>query len=329
MAANGWTDTQDLGYDATKLPLGKLSQGTIGRGYQVLKDLWALLDDPSLASSQHQLPVAKATERLSDLYYSYIPHIFGRSRPPVIGNYLLLKREVELMDSLTGLKDADNITKPDVDGGQPIHHLELCYRRLGLETMTLVDNGSQEFHELGQYLVKTRGETHAVRYQIRDIFRVERCGECERFEGSRAARQGDADGDRRLLWHGSRVSNFGSILSQGLRIAPPEAPANGYMFGKGIYLADMSSKSANYCCARLSGGEALLLLCEVELGGPMLQLLNHDGNAGELARGKGMASVQGKGAIAPHAWKDAGCVHPALQGVTMVGVDVPVIVRRR
>lgn len=31
---------------------------------------------------------------------------------------------------------------------------------------------------------------------------------------------------------GSRASNFGGILSQGLRIAPPEAPVNGYMFGK-------------------------------------------------------------------------------------------------
>lgn len=32
-----------------------------------------------------------------------------------------------------------------------------------------------------------------------------------------------------------------------LRIAPPEAPVSGYMFGKGIYLADVVSKSANYC----------------------------------------------------------------------------------
>lgn len=29
---------------------------------------------------------------------------------------------------------------------------------------------------------------------------------------------------RKLLWHGSRISNWYGILSQGLRIAPPEAP---------------------------------------------------------------------------------------------------------
>ena len=41
-----------------------------------------------------------------------------------------------------------------------------------------------------------------------------------------------------LLWHGSRMTNYAGILSSGLRIAPPEAPVTGYMFGKGIYLAD-------------------------------------------------------------------------------------------
>jgi hypothetical protein len=65
-----------------------------------------------------------------------------------------------------------------------------------------------------------------------------------------------------MLWHGSRVSNFVGILSQGLRIAPPEAPVSGYLFGKGIYLADMAEKSIHYC--RSHGQDAaLILLIEV------------------------------------------------------------------
>jgi poly [ADP-ribose] polymerase len=46
-----------------------------------------------------------------------------------------------------------------------------------------------------------------------------------------------------LLWHGSRTSNYVGILSNGLRIAPPEAPHNGYVYGKGIYMADKVSLS--------------------------------------------------------------------------------------
>jgi poly [ADP-ribose] polymerase len=42
-----------------------------------------------------------------------------------------------------------------------------------------------------------------------------------------------------LLWHGSRQGNFAGILSEGLRIAPKEAPSTGFMFGKGIYFADL------------------------------------------------------------------------------------------
>ena len=49
-----------------------------------------------------------------------------------------------------------------------------------------------------------------------------------------------------LLYHGSTLFNFMGILSQGLRIAPPEAPPTGYMFGKGIYFADMFDKSSGY-----------------------------------------------------------------------------------
>jgi poly [ADP-ribose] polymerase len=72
--------------------------------------------------------------------------------------------------------------------------------------------------------------------------------------------------NRTLLWHGSRLTNFVGILSQGLRIAPPEAPVTGYMFGKGVYFADMSSKSANYCFTSPDSNTGILLLCEVALG---------------------------------------------------------------
>lgn len=68
---------------------------------------------------------------------------------------------------------------------------------------------------------------------------------------------------RMLLWHGSRMSNWFSILSQGLRIAPPEAPCTGYMFGKGVYFADSSSKSSNYCFPTKTKNVGLAVLCDV------------------------------------------------------------------
>jgi len=88
-----------------------------------------------------------------------------------------------------------------------------------------------------------------------------------------------------LLWHGSRLTNFVGILSQGLRIAPPEAPSTGYMFGKGVYFADMVSKSANYCYASTQNNISCMLLCEVALGN-MNEKFYADYNANILPIGK-------------------------------------------
>lgn len=92
------------------------------------------------------------------------------------------------------------------------------------------------------------------------IFKIRRKGESSRFEPFKKL------DNRKLLWHGSRTTNYAGILSQGLRIAPPEAPVTGYMFGKGIYFADMVSKSANYCSTTKSNNTGLMLLCDVALG---------------------------------------------------------------
>ncbi len=304
----------DLNYDAKKLPLGKLSDATITRGFQALKDLSALFDDNSLAETKYGKTLDEAIESLSNLFYTTIPHAFGRHRPPVIKEYVLLKKEIELLESLSDMKDAELIMK--VKSAQVhLHPLDRQFNELGMREMTALDPTSHEFVELSDYLSETRAATHDVKYTVEHIFRIERQGERDRFDKSAFAGRPK---DRRLLWHGSRATNFGGILSQGLRIAPPEAPASGYMFGKGIYLADMSSKSANYCCSYVSGGTALLLLCDVELGKPMLSLTGASYTAGEDAKAKGMYATWGQGRTAPKLWKDAGCVHPDLAGVKMV-----------
>uniref|UniRef100_Q8X0P2 Poly [ADP-ribose] polymerase n=1 Tax=Neurospora crassa TaxID=5141 RepID=Q8X0P2_NEUCS len=310
-----------LKYDRNKLPLGKLSKATIMRGFQALKNLSELFADPAKAS-QYGLPYQQAVEHLSNTYYSVIPHAFGRERPPVIAADEQLKQEIELLENLSDLKEASNIMKVDKTKFD-VHPLDRQYQGLKMQEMTPLDRASTEFAQLADYLVETRGNTHGLNYQVEEIFRIERQGEFDRFDQSDYA-----DGkmklkkNRKLLWHGSRSTNFGGILSQGLRIAPPEAPVNGYMFGKGVYLADMSSKSAGYCCAYMSNGTALLLLCEAELGDPIQELTGADYNAGEHAKQKGMLSTWGKGGTGPLKWKDAGAVNPALQGVMMPDTSV-------
>ena len=49
-----------------------------------------------------------------------------------------------------------------------------------------------------------------------------------------------------LLWHGSRLTNWVGILSQGLRIAPPEAPVTGYM----VRIVETAMASERFCKAK-------------------------------------------------------------------------------
>jgi Poly(ADP-ribose) polymerase catalytic domain len=108
-------------------------------------------------------------------------------------------------------------------------------------------------------LKNTHASTHnQYSLDLLDCFEVKRQGEDERYKKSIH--------NKILLWHGSRLTNFVGILSQGLRIAPPEAPVTGYMFGKGVYFADMVSKSANYCFTNPTNNTGILLLCEVACG---------------------------------------------------------------
>jgi Poly(ADP-ribose) polymerase catalytic domain len=68
------------------------------------------------------------------------------------------------------------------------------------------------------------------------------------------------------LWHGSRFSNYVGIITQGLKIAPPEAPHTGYVHGKGIYFANEIGLSFSYGWPSLSGGVGVYILAEVALG---------------------------------------------------------------
>lgn len=109
------------------------------------------------------------------------------------------------------------------------------------------------------------------------------------------------------------------MQSLGLRIAPPEAPANGKAFGKGIYLADRASKSAAYCDPWTSGQTGLLLLCETQLGHPAYVRRDHEYNAADSMKKKGLISTKmaENPVNEPLKWMDAGIANAELNGTFM------------
>lgn len=64
-----------------------------------------------------------------------------------------------------------------------------------------------------------------------------------------------------------------------------------------------------------------MLLCEAQLGNPMLELTNADYHAAENCKKNGSLTTLGLGRTVPQKWMDAGEVNSNLKGIQMVCLD--------
>uniref|UniRef100_A0A4W6BPI2 Poly [ADP-ribose] polymerase n=1 Tax=Lates calcarifer TaxID=8187 RepID=A0A4W6BPI2_LATCA len=293
----------EMKFDTRKAPLGKLTSEQISAGYTALKRIEECLKKKG--SSRELLEACNQ-------FYTRIPHDFGLKTPPIIRTEDELKEKIALLEALSDIQIAVKMVQSSE--GSDEHPLDRQYRSLQCNLQPL-DSGSQEYKVIEKYLQSTHAPTHCdYSMTIVDIFSVDRDGESNNFLSQCHVLCWNTFCEicfvKTLLWHGSRLSNWVGILSKGLRVAPPEAPVTGYMFGKGIYFADMSSKSANYCFANQHNHVGLLLLCEVALG-DCNELLDADYEANKLPAGK--HSTKGLGQTGPD----------PKNSVTLDGVTVP------
>eukprot|EP00039_Didymoeca_costata_P007541 m.100947 g.100947 ORF g.100947 m.100947 type:complete len:1020 (-) comp13730_c0_seq1:96-3155(-) len=251
---------KEMDIDLNKLPLGRLSASSLKEAFEILGDIQTALESDTLSDSDR----AKEIARLTSKYYSKIPHDFGNKRAPMIDNVDLLRQKVELVQTLMDIECTTRIIKSEKEDSKNNPEedpIDVRYKKLKAKIKPVAKD-SEDFEMVKKYVKNTHAATHrSYQLEVEEVFVVRREGEKKKYNAKSATLH-----NKRLLWHGSRLSNWGGILSEGLRIAPPTAPSTGYMFGKGVYFADMVSKSANYCHASSSNPTALLLLCEVALG---------------------------------------------------------------
>ncbi|KAL4124192.1 hypothetical protein PRIC2_010031 [Phytophthora ramorum] len=281
----------NLNIDLKRFPLGKLSKAQISQGYEILQRISAAVEEIEELTKTPAAPANKTKARgkgrrkakpkakgpaaattaavynlradlkaLSSEFYSLIPHDFGRSLPPVIANMADLKLKLELLEVLSNLEISQMLQKQEAEKptGPAVHPLDTHYNMLNTNMEPLSKRG-KEYQIIEKFIKNTDGGS---KFSVNTILKIARPD-----EESHTEVLGSLD-NHKLLWHGSRLSNFVGILSQGLRIAPPEAPRNGYQFGKGLYFADALAKSVNYCCATSRNPTAVLLLADVALGTP-------------------------------------------------------------
>ena len=256
----------EIGYDSQKMPLGKLSPVTLTTGLNILKEIESELKKKS--------PNHENLKKYSSEFYTQIPHNFGFQK---MSNFIIdtlekVKEKIDMISVLSDMKITLKILESvgkekseeeyENEEEKQIHDY---YKQLKCDIRSI--SPSEEIYSiLNKYLTakmdKKDSDGFGIYYSYRNrlslvkAFELKRHGEEEKFKKEL--------GNKKLLWHGSRITNFVGILSQGLRIAPPEAPSSGYLYGKGVYFADMAQKSSMYCYP--VNNMALILLGEVALG---------------------------------------------------------------
>ena len=227
-------------------PLGSLSKSQIERGADKLREIrFALVRD-------HQDRIVPLTGQ----YYSLIPHRLGRwtdIADVAINSIEKADAEEELLQLMRDVYHVQNDLEAEVDRK---------YRALGA-SLEVVDRDDPLYRRIERKVLDTQSRHHYFKIKVNRVFHACLPDERTRFEA-----KGQTCGNVHELFHGTKNCNMVGILSRGLLIAPKSAPVTGYMFGKGIYFADQSSKSAQYSLMWANNRRPFgyLFLADVALG---------------------------------------------------------------
>ncbi len=202
---------------------------------------------------------------LSSRFYSIIPHL---SPLDVIDSLMKVGTKVEVLGGLSLICGyAESIQMELTQRSLVRNYLDECYATLGCELKPLPPS-SLEFELVESYIFNSfccYGENtskHQVNGCVVQVFRIHKPSEDVRFEPFRQF------ANRRVLWHGTRMSNWFSILRHGLLIKPPGVPHHGSAFGAGIYFTDKITRAMAYSHPSGWDGDRrqVFLLSEVALG---------------------------------------------------------------
>ncbi len=272
----------ELDLDTKKLPLGKISQSQIDAGYELLNDIKKLIQE------------GKDVSNLTSKFYTYIPYSCGRKKPPLIDSDKMIDKFTEVLDELQNIKIATNVIDNKQDDVNPV---DAIYQELNT-TIKPLKKGSKMWKVIEDYVHNTHAPTHSnYTAEVLDIYEIERAGKKKAYK-----KMAKKVGNPMLLWHGTRLTNYISILQKGLILRPDVIPGtyiSGKMFGYGIYGASSFSKSFNYTGTSKRNDIGCMLLGEFALGEPSKRI-KHDYyiTKDSLAK-EGCQSAWGQGKTTP------------------------------
>ena len=255
----------ELNLDTKKCPLGQLSLDQLTKGRDILEEARKIV---------HMTKVDKQElNKLTNLYYSNIPHNFGYRRLDAdalrFDNDDKLDKAFDILDVFADAKNvAAVISKKSAVDSQ--------YATLNAD-LEFIEPGDPTFKWIEAMVLETRASNHSGlgKLKVHKVFRLKRNNEDKAFIenaqviAKECGKYVPSDVYANLVkkrpdvpkalqeiyqkanilpgWHGTRRANMIGITTKGLLIRPSGVIHAGSMYGDGIYWAVHSTKSMNYC----------------------------------------------------------------------------------
>jgi poly [ADP-ribose] polymerase 1 len=201
---------------------------------------------------------------LSNKFFTLMPQNFGLEPPPI-------------------LDSAEKISKlrKSLEFSMESFEKHRCFPNTNIEVL---NRDTDEYRMIETYIENTSAQGYSL--NVFEAYKVNRLEEEARYEPYKNF------SNRTLLWHRLDVSNFKSILKNGIQI-PPETQKR--VSESGISFIDMVSKLATFYTPSAANVK-LIALCEVALGN--ISQNNHGDVTMSLA--SGFDSVKACGKVQPN-----------------------------
>ncbi len=277
-----------LSIDIKKLPLGKLSSSQITKAKLVLKKI-----QQRLQTTNHKSDLLD----LSSEFYTLIPCVSATrmSKLESICNQTMVTNFLEMVDELDNLQVANQVLDTS---NILINPLDTIYQEIKTQIQPVSD--PKILQMIHNYVKNTHGQTHTdYSVKIVNVYEIKRVGEREKFDAY--CQQHDIQ-HKQLLWHGTRLTNYLSILKQGLLLRADHIPGTvitGKMFSYGLYGSNSFSKSFNYTGYDNYNVTQCLFLAEFALGQIDYRFDADYEITEQSLKQSGYHSVQGQGKYSP------------------------------
>merc|ERR1719158_1663374 len=155
----------EVGYDAKKMPLGKISPAMVSAGYQKLKEIESELGGKNKIEE---------LQRLSSEFFTVIPHDFGFKQMSefTINDKKKLKEKLELVEALNQIEVAHKLLSQELNSKE--NPITKKYEMLDCG-LTPLKRGGSEWKMVETYAQNTHGDPHSYyRLVLKNLFEVDK-----------------------------------------------------------------------------------------------------------------------------------------------------------